>query len=225
MFGQVHGSGVSGSIYLPHAPVPGAKRPLQPRPGRGPVPSAQGPAAPGRPDDDRRRRVRPAGRGPGVGLPPGTANPYPAWASQSNTKWGLSSYSANWQVFGDQGARLSKMQDGLSNTICSTRSTRSLSGRSAIRCSARRCGVTASIRGRSRTTSRPRAGGRPVPRRCAVGERAQPGLAVRERLLAADRVREQRRAGHRPRGPERPRGCAGACSARSSHRRSTTPIA
>jgi hypothetical protein len=47
----------------------------------------------------------------------GTANPYPAWASQSNTRWGLSSYSANWQVFGDQGARLSKMQDGLSNTI------------------------------------------------------------------------------------------------------------
>ena len=47
----------------------------------------------------------------------GTANPYPAWASQSNTKWGLSSYSANWQVFGDQGAKLTKMQDGLSNTI------------------------------------------------------------------------------------------------------------
>jgi prepilin-type N-terminal cleavage/methylation domain-containing protein len=47
----------------------------------------------------------------------GTANPYPAWANQSNTKWGLSSYGANWQVFGDQGARLSKMTDGLSNTI------------------------------------------------------------------------------------------------------------
>ncbi|MFO0935446.1 MAG: DUF1559 domain-containing protein [Gemmataceae bacterium] len=47
----------------------------------------------------------------------GTANPYPAWANQSNTKWGLSSYGANWQVFGDQGARLSKITDGLSNTV------------------------------------------------------------------------------------------------------------
>jgi prepilin-type N-terminal cleavage/methylation domain-containing protein len=47
----------------------------------------------------------------------GTANPYPAWASQSNTQWGLSSYSANWQVFGDQGATLAKLQDGISNTI------------------------------------------------------------------------------------------------------------
>jgi len=47
----------------------------------------------------------------------GTANPYPTWASQTNTKWGLSSYSANWQVFGDQGAKLNKLQDGLSNTI------------------------------------------------------------------------------------------------------------
>ncbi len=47
----------------------------------------------------------------------GTANPYPAWASQSNTKWGLSSYSANWQVFGDLWASFSKISDGLSNTI------------------------------------------------------------------------------------------------------------
>jgi len=47
----------------------------------------------------------------------GTANPYPAWANSANTKWGLSSYGANWQVFGDQGAKLTKMQDGLSNTI------------------------------------------------------------------------------------------------------------
>ena len=47
----------------------------------------------------------------------GTANPYPAWASQSNTRWGLSSYGANWQVFGDQGARLAKFTDGLSNTV------------------------------------------------------------------------------------------------------------
>jgi prepilin-type N-terminal cleavage/methylation domain-containing protein len=47
----------------------------------------------------------------------GTANPYPAWASQSNTSWGLSSYSANWQTHGDQGATIAKIADGLSNTI------------------------------------------------------------------------------------------------------------
>jgi prepilin-type N-terminal cleavage/methylation domain-containing protein len=47
----------------------------------------------------------------------GTANPYPGWADQSKTRWGLSSYSANWQVFGDQGAKLAKFRDGLSNTI------------------------------------------------------------------------------------------------------------
>jgi prepilin-type N-terminal cleavage/methylation domain-containing protein len=47
----------------------------------------------------------------------GTANPYPAWASQSNTKWGLSSYAANWQIFMDQGATFSKVSDGLSNTF------------------------------------------------------------------------------------------------------------
>ena len=47
----------------------------------------------------------------------GTANPYPAWANQANTSWGLSSYSANWQVFGDQGMALTSIGDGLSQTI------------------------------------------------------------------------------------------------------------
>lgn len=41
----------------------------------------------------------------------------PPWASAGNTTWGLSSYSANWQVFGDDGANFSKIQDGLSHTI------------------------------------------------------------------------------------------------------------
>jgi len=41
----------------------------------------------------------------------------PPWASAANTTWGLSSYSANWQVFGDKGANFSKIQDGLSHTI------------------------------------------------------------------------------------------------------------
>jgi len=42
---------------------------------------------------------------------------YPNWASTSNTTWGVTSYSANWQVFGDVPAKVSKMSDGLSNTF------------------------------------------------------------------------------------------------------------
>jgi len=41
----------------------------------------------------------------------------PAWANPANNKWGLSSYSANWQVFGDHGTTFAKIQDGTSNTI------------------------------------------------------------------------------------------------------------
>ncbi|HEY7427646.1 MAG TPA: DUF1559 domain-containing protein [Gemmataceae bacterium] len=44
-------------------------------------------------------------------------NLYPSWASTSNTTWGVSSYSANWQVFGDTSAKFSKITDGLSNTF------------------------------------------------------------------------------------------------------------
>ncbi len=42
---------------------------------------------------------------------------YPAWASTANTTWGVSSYSANWQVFGDTPAKIAKVSDGLSNTF------------------------------------------------------------------------------------------------------------
>lgn len=41
----------------------------------------------------------------------------PAWANPDNTTWGLSSYSANWQVFGDFGAKFADITDGLTNTI------------------------------------------------------------------------------------------------------------
>jgi prepilin-type N-terminal cleavage/methylation domain-containing protein len=47
----------------------------------------------------------------------GTLNPYPSWASQGNTTWGLTSFSANWQFFGDRGTRFSGVKDGSSNTI------------------------------------------------------------------------------------------------------------
>ena len=117
MFGQVKGGGPSGSVFyhlLPHA--------------------EQSAVYNVGPDAARSQPLKvlhhPADRtmtGDGVfDLPvaaprwdasSGPANPYPAWASQSNTRWGLSSYSANWQVFGDQGARMTKLQDGLSNTI------------------------------------------------------------------------------------------------------------
>lgn len=41
----------------------------------------------------------------------------PDWADPNNNVWGLSSYSANWQVFGDFGIKFAGIQDGLSNTI------------------------------------------------------------------------------------------------------------
>jgi len=41
----------------------------------------------------------------------------PPWANAGNTTWAVSSYSANWQVFGDVPVRFTKMQDGLSNTM------------------------------------------------------------------------------------------------------------
>lgn len=50
----------------------------------------------------------------------GTGNPIPPWAvtGNSNTTWGLSSYAANWQLFGDKGANfLASVPDGLTNTI------------------------------------------------------------------------------------------------------------
>jgi prepilin-type N-terminal cleavage/methylation domain-containing protein/prepilin-type processing-associated H-X9-DG protein len=47
----------------------------------------------------------------------GTLNPYPTWANQANTNWGLTSFSANWQFFGDRGIRIPGVTDGTSNTI------------------------------------------------------------------------------------------------------------
>ncbi len=41
----------------------------------------------------------------------------PAWADTNNNIWGLSSYSANWQFFGDDGVKFAKVTDGLSKTI------------------------------------------------------------------------------------------------------------
>lgn len=47
----------------------------------------------------------------------GTDNPYPNWANQNNTTWGLTSFAANWQFFGDQGIDIVQAQDGSSQTI------------------------------------------------------------------------------------------------------------
>lgn len=51
----------------------------------------------------------------------GGTNPWPNWANQANAtstnKWGLSSYSANFQVFGDKGAKFTGISDGLSHTV------------------------------------------------------------------------------------------------------------
>ena len=45
-----------------------------------------------------------------------TASDIPPWASGS-TNWGLSSFAANWQFFGDDGIALVAVSDGTSNTI------------------------------------------------------------------------------------------------------------
>ncbi len=50
----------------------------------------------------------------------GTGNPIPPWATtgMTNQVWGLSSYAANWQLFGDLGAKFPvTIPDGMTNTI------------------------------------------------------------------------------------------------------------
>ena len=47
----------------------------------------------------------------------GLTNPWPNWAkTATGTSWGLSSYSANFQVFGDNGIKFTGILDGLSHT-------------------------------------------------------------------------------------------------------------
>ena len=47
----------------------------------------------------------------------GLTNPWPNWAkTATGTSWGLSSYSANFQVFGDKGINFTSITDGLSHT-------------------------------------------------------------------------------------------------------------
>ncbi|HSQ58027.1 MAG TPA: DUF1559 domain-containing protein [Gemmata sp.] len=117
IFGQVRAAGPSGSIYYHLLPFleQNALYNLGAEGSRSaPLKILQNPADPSMP---------PGGvftlpvAAPAWDSASGTANPYPAWANPANTQWGVSSYSANWQVFDDQGATLSKMQDGLSNTI------------------------------------------------------------------------------------------------------------
>ncbi|MCS6865155.1 MAG: DUF1559 domain-containing protein [Gemmata sp.] len=117
MFGAIKSSGVSGSIYyhlLPHLEQ-NALYNLGPDAARSqPLKVLQHPADPTMPADGVFHLPINA---PSWAASTGTLNPYPAWANSANTIWGLSSYSANWQVFGDQGTRLTSIQDGLSNTI------------------------------------------------------------------------------------------------------------
>ena len=192
MFGQVRGGGVSGSIYYHMLPFleQSAIYDLGPDLARSrPLKVLQHPA-------DRTM----TGDGvfdlpvaaPSWASSSGTANPYPAWANPSNTKWGLSSYSANWQVFGDQGARLSKMQDGLSNTIVFNEKyavSQRPSGNPMFGATLWGYGVDP----RTIPNDFTPALARPVPRRRAVGQRYQPRIALREWLLAADRVCQSRR--------------------------------
>jgi prepilin-type N-terminal cleavage/methylation domain-containing protein len=48
----------------------------------------------------------------------GLTNPWPNWAkTATGTSWGLSSYAANFQVFGDKGIKFTGILDGLSHTV------------------------------------------------------------------------------------------------------------
>ncbi len=117
IFGQVNRTGATGSIYYHLLPYleQSALYDLGPDASRSyPVKVLQHPADPTQTGDGVFELPLAA---PAWDASTGTANPYPAWANTNNTRWGLSSYGANWQLFGDQGATISKMRDGLSNTI------------------------------------------------------------------------------------------------------------
>ena len=135
-----------------------------------------------------------------------------------NTNWGVTSYSANWQVFGDQPAG-PKIKDGLRTRSSSARSSATTS---ETRCSGRRLG----LRGGSPIDPErihPAVGSRPVPRQRPVGQRDQPRIA----LLMVYRPRTASSIAaelYRPPGPERRLGCAGACCGPSWRRRSITVI-
>jgi prepilin-type N-terminal cleavage/methylation domain-containing protein/prepilin-type processing-associated H-X9-DG protein len=117
IFGQVKKLGPAGSIFYHLLPEleQSALHNLGPDGSRSaPLKVLQNPADPTMPGDGV--FTLPVGA-PAWDSGSGTANPYPAWASQANLQWGLSGYSANWQVFGDEGAPIAKFRDGLSHTI------------------------------------------------------------------------------------------------------------
>jgi type II secretory pathway pseudopilin PulG len=45
------------------------------------------------------------------------ATDIPPWATDPSPNWGLSSFAANWQFFGDKGTKLTDVTDGTSTTI------------------------------------------------------------------------------------------------------------
>lgn len=45
------------------------------------------------------------------------ATDIPPWVASTNTNWGVSSFAANWQFFGDEGIAMVRVTDGTSNTI------------------------------------------------------------------------------------------------------------
>lgn len=75
------------------------------------------------PDASRSRRVTVLAHPSDVTYGSGTyelTTSIPPWAGKSQT-WGVSSYAANWQIFGDRGVHLSvAVKDGTSNTLMFT---------------------------------------------------------------------------------------------------------
>jgi prepilin-type N-terminal cleavage/methylation domain-containing protein len=98
--------------------------------------------------------------------PPATANPIPPWAGPS-TSWGLSSYGANWGVFGDNGINLLQITDGTSHTLIFAEKYAVMSRPVGIR--------------------------RAAPRRYELRPRPAARFAVRQLVLGAGRFRQSRR--------------------------------
>jgi len=123
----------------------------------------------------------------------------PPWANGDNKTWGLSSYSANWQFFNDEGVKFSQVTDGPTR-LSSMRNTPSRPGPRATHDPVQIFGDTASFR--------PRAPGT-ILRSC----QATLCTSARIGLVAASSIKPVLWRRH---GPAANRGSAVACSNRSS---------
>ena len=102
---------------------------LRPRPDAARSLSAEGASTPGRPNHDRRRRLRSAGGRAGWDSAIGTANPYPAVGQPVEHQVGAEQLLGQLAGLRRSGRGCRRCRTGCRTRSCSTRSTRSPSGR------------------------------------------------------------------------------------------------